>query len=236
MKKDTNFYDKESRGYSKKRYPDVDTEYLHFFFKKRLGTLLSYIDFISKDKTGMNLLEIGCADGVVMEAISSHSKSFSSLLGIDVSPKMIEVAKYEVQGSNVSFSLREGKAFGLYDVIVEVGVLNMVDLAEELIFVKKHLKNGGYYICSIASGSSLRARIKSRRGEDGFSHFRRFEEYDFELKGNFKVLKSMYYGLFVPLLWKVPFVARITQPFFEDLFQCFAKSLFHEKIYLLRND
>jgi len=232
--KDTNFYDAQSSVYSKKRYPATSTEYLHFFFKRRLGILLSYLDFISENRTNMSLLEVGCADGVVLRAVSAHSRAFSSLFGVDISPKMIESAKAEISESNVSFSLRNGAKNSSYDVILEVGVLNLNDLESEISFVKKHLKIGGYYICSLASGTSSRAVLKSKGGDDTFTHFLSFGEYDTELKKHFMVVKSDYYGLFIPLIWKIPFLARMIQHTAEILFKPFVPSLFHEKIYLLR--
>lgn len=234
MKKDAKFYDKESSVYSKKRYPFVDTDYLHFFFKKRLRILLSYLDFISEKRTGINLLEIGCADGVVLRAISKHSKSFSEMLGIDISPKMIEVAKSETFDKNILFAVKGEKELSFYDVILEVGVLNMNDFGDEFSFVKKHLRKGGYYICSVASGTSFRALFKSGKEEDKFHHFLRFEEYDRKIKKNFIIIKSSHYGLFIPLIWKFPIFARIIQPILENLFKLVAKRFFHEKIYLLK--
>src|SRR5258706_9235681 len=232
--KDTKFYDRESSAYSKKRYPLVDTDYLHFFFKKRLKILLSYLDFIPKGKGGMKLLEIGCADGVILRAISEHTESFSEMLGIDISPKMIEVAKSETSDKNISFSLRNYQEIGVFDVILEIGVLNFNDLEKELTFVKRHLKKEGYYICSIASGTSLRARLKSD-GDDGSGHFLNFTDYDREFKKHFKILKSTNYGLFIPLLWKISIIAMIVQPIFDNLFELLSSRLLHEKIYLLSN-
>ena len=191
-------------------------------------------DFISENKAGMNLLEIGCADGVVLRAIASRSRTFSALLGVDISPKMIEAAKLEKTEPNISFALRNDSLTGQFDVIAEVGVLNLNDLDSEIDFVKKHLKSGGYYICSLASGTSSRAILKAKGGDDAFTHFLSFGEYDQKLKKHFVVVKSDYYGLFIPLIWKIPFLARIIQPSVELLLKPFAPFLFHEKIYLFR--
>ena len=232
--KNVAFYDKEGPAYSKKRYPAVDTDYLHFFFKKRLAILLKYLDSVSSDRKGLSLLEVGCADGVVARAIAARSNSFSSIIGIDLSEGMIAVAKERTADSRISFSVRGAQDLGLADVVVEIGVLNLADLEEELLFAKTHLAQGGYYLCSIASRTSLRNLLKFDKTHDGLAHLRAFAEYEYEIRKHFTIVDATAYGLFIPLIWKIPFLARLIQPCTEFLLKPFAPALFHEKIYLLR--
>ena len=231
--KDTSFYNKESGAYSEKRYPKLAADYAHFFFKKRLSVLLSMLERITARQQGIRILEIGCADGVVAAAMSDLD-SVGAVIGIDISADMIEEAKSKNRSPKISFFVRgQEDQRASYDVIVEVGVLNLTDRNLEYAYADDHLKVGGYYICSLASRTSLRARIKFRDDGGGFAHLLTFEEYEKELRERFEVIKSVPYGLFIPFLWRSPMIGRFLQPL-EAILRPLGPRLFHEKIYLLR--
>lgn len=232
--KDTEYYNKESTQYSRKRYPDVSTDYRHFFFKKRLSLLLTILDSISRENK-KTLLEIGCADGVVLLEVDKRNYGFTEMLGTDVSPEMITAAIKNTKSNRISYFVRGEKDLSgkMFDVIVEIGVLNFTDLYEDLDFAREHLDNGGYYICSVASRTSLISKLKPENKKD-YRHFMTFSEYEAEFKKRFSVVASAPYGFFVPFLWRLPAVARIVQPIVEFLFRHIFSEIFHEKIYLLK--
>lgn len=232
--KDTAFYDKEGNKYSSKRYPEKDRDYVHFFFKKRLKILLDILERHVSDKRGLSLLEVGCADGVVLRSIARRFPDFEKLVGIDVSENMIAQAIGENDSSKISFFVR-GKedASALYDLIVEVGVVNLTDRHVEYAHALRHLKSDGLYICSLAASTSLRSRLKPDDHKKGFSHLLSYKEYEAELSREFEIIERRAYGLFVPLIWRVLVIARLLQPL-EALLVHLVPDLFHEKIYVLK--
>ncbi len=232
--KDTLYYDQESGLYSKKRYPDLETTYTQFLFKRRLGILLEYLRTAFDGKPSVELLEVGCADGYVLSQVNGLALRAKRLLGVDISPGMVEVAKRR-STDKMRFCVRESYDFSreAFDGIIEIGVLNLTDFVSDVAFAKEHLKTDGYYICSIAASTALVAKLKPGNKED-YCHFLTYPEYEAELRKHFSVIRSVPYGLFIPYLWRSPRLARIIQPAVENLFKKLVPRLFHEKIYLLK--
>lgn len=236
MRKDTEFYNKISHRYSADRYPVVVWSYTQFFFKRRLSFVVDSIGRLIKETDkDLSVLEIGCADGVVLRKIYEiFSPHFFYFLGIDISPKMIEVASRENSGTGIIFKTRgEYRDTRQYDLIVEVGVINYVaSLENEIAYVHGVLKGSGYYICSVAGTNSLWNKIET--ADKGFSNFCSYEEYEQILQNFFLIEKKIPVGFFMPLLWRAPAVARIVQPIIEIIFKPFVPNLFHENVYLLK--
>lgn len=227
------YYNQENKRYSQKRYPGEMIDYLHFFFRKRLELAKKFLKQIAKNND--NLLEIGCADGIVAFEINSEFKNvFHSIVGIDNAPKMIEVAlSNKAISPNVKFFLRDDwKTDMSYDIILEIGVFNFTDMVKEIDFVRDTLKREGYYICSVASKKSLKNYL--RREDKDFKNFLTFKQYEKEFLKYFSIIDMHPYGLFVPYLWKFPEVGRKLQPILERLFAIILPDIFHEKIFLLR--
>lgn len=234
--KDTGYYDKESVQYSHKRYPDTSTQYTHFFFKRRLALVLGLLAQIVGAKQGMKLLEVGCADGYVLSRIANEFDGFGSLIGIDISPAMIAAAQmHYASDSRMRYYVRDAydPQGDTFDVIVEVGVLNLTDLRADLQFARSHLRDNGYYVCSLASSTSLVAQLKPDSRED-YRHHLSFAQYERILAEYFTVERRIPYGLFIPHLWKVPALARIIQPAVEQTVRAVCPNAFHEKVYLLK--
>lgn len=229
--KDTTYYDDESDKYSQKRYPTLALNHTHFLFKRRLELLLGLLR-----KVGLSgsLLEIGCADGVVLTQLQRDFPAVQ-LSGVDLSPGMIAAAKRHDSSGTIRFALRDDAAVkgGTFDVIVEVGVLNLTDFSTELDFTERALKKDGYYVCSLSSRTSLLAVLKPDT-ISAYRHLESYREYEQVLSQKFVILARIPYGLFVPHLWKVPSLARVLQPFFDLLCRFIAPDLLHERIYLLR--
>jgi SAM-dependent methyltransferase len=233
MEKNLDYYQKEGSVYSDKRYPELDTDYVHFFFKRRLTLLIMFLESVLKDKKDQEILEVGCADGIVSRSMMMCFDNIKKINAIDVSSAMIETARQQTKNQNISFYVRGQEPKQLYDVVVEVGVINLTDREVEYNHALENLKEGGLYICSLASKTSLRSIIKFNEQKDGFAHLLSFEDYERELSEKFEILRSSPYGLFIPLLWKAPRLARYVQPFIDKVLSPL-EVVFHEKIYLLR--
>jgi SAM-dependent methyltransferase len=232
--KDRDFYNKESAGYSSKRYPERASDYIQFFFKKRLSLTLKVLSRAFNDKTSLSLLEIGCADGVVMREISKKvPRVFSEMTGIDTAEEMIKKAKaMDSQFLKTRYFVRGQEPAGArFDAIIEIGVANYTDFDAELRYAADHLKSGGKYILSIAGNGSLNARLG---GGVGYANFLSYGEYEDKIRGLFSLEMSLPVGLRVPLIWRTPALARFVQPILENTFLHIAPGLFHEKVYLLK--
>lgn len=229
------YYNKESTVYSSRRYSGLTETYVNFFFKKRLSILLDYFrkDICDKKKK-IDLLEVGCADGVLVRNLKKEFPDcFSKIVGIDIALEMIKVAD-RLSGDDItSFFVRGNEPRGKYDVIMAVGFLSLPMFKEDFPYIKNNLRKGGYFIWSLAGKNSLHTKIKlSGRGYvKGFCTFKEYEEF---MSMNFEIVASEPYGLFVPKLWAFPSIARVLQPIFDWMFKRFLPELFHEKLYLLK--
>lgn len=232
MLKDTAFYDAESVRYSAKRYPAVVSTYVQSFYKSRLSVVHHYIH---KYTNSGRLIEIGCADGVVIKSIyDAFPEKFTEYTGVDISEGMIGAAKASKRDRDIAFVQRDESALsGLYDVVLEVGVLNYMDPEPEFSKVRGLLKSDGVYICAIAGTDSLWHRLKPHE-EKGFRSFKSYAAYEAELGKHFIFVSSSAAGLFIPHIWKVPALARVVQPIFEMLLRKISPNLFHEKVYVLK--
>ncbi len=232
--RDTAYYDAESKQYSSKRYPEVPSSYIQSFYLRRLAIARSIIAETIHG-SGLSLVEIGCADGVVTNALyDTFSDVFSGIAGVDISAGMIEVAQAHKGNRNITFGLRDTYAFApKYDLIVEVGVINYADENEEISFARKIIADTGFYLCSIAGTDSLQSRLK-RDERKGFDNFHSYAVYEAKLRERFEIVKIAPVGLFIPYLWRLPALARIIQPIAETIMAPIAPSLFHEKLYLLK--
>ncbi len=231
--KDTNFYDNESSKYSERRYPKLSSSYSQFFFKKRLSIILSLVGKSVSGRTNLSFLDIGCADGFVLNEIyKSFPSAFSKIAGTDVSPKMIETASHVYSSAPFVLKLRNDLTDrGPWDLIVETGVINYADFFEEIDYAHSVMKDIGYYIISLAGTNSLWNRIKKE--DKGFRNFLSYQKYEDEIKKHFDIVSSVPVGFFIPLIWKIPTLARIIQEL-EAVFRPIVPNLFHEKVYLLK--
>ncbi|MEN9913148.1 MAG: Methyltransferase domain [Candidatus Parcubacteria bacterium] len=231
--KDQDFYNKESAIYSAKRYPERATDYVQSFFKRRLAITCALLKKEIHARKGLQLLEIGCADGVVMKEVSKvMGESFASMTGIDTAAEMIVAARKLNQGENMSFFVRgEESRDARYDVIIEIGVANYADFDEELAYISEHLKADGICIFSIAGRGSLNERFDDK---SGYKNFLTYQEYESKMCEVFKIEKIAPVGFRLPLIWRVPFAARIIQSVVETCFAPLASGLYHEKVYVLK--
>jgi SAM-dependent methyltransferase len=229
--KDTAFYNTESAVYSAKRYPVRPETFTQYFFKARLACALSLLDSLLQKKE-TSVLEIGSADGIVARAVwEQFPNTRAHFDAIDISPEMIRVASTRHADTAIQFSVRKAHELsGTYDLVLQLGVLNYLDIDVELPQIQKILAWGGHYVCSISASSSLQHRLK---GSDGYRHLHSYEEYEALLRQHFFVRHTEAVGFFIPFLWRIPMLARFTQPIVEWFGKNLVPALALEKIYVL---
>jgi 2-polyprenyl-3-methyl-5-hydroxy-6-metoxy-1,4-benzoquinol methylase len=231
MIKDRDFYNKESRAYSSKRYPEAASTYVQFFFKERLRILMALLEDIFRGGSSLSLLEIGCADGVVLREIAGKMPGrFADMTGIDTAEDMIAAAKSMTPDPKIAFFVRGNEqAEKRSDVILEIGVANYADFDAELAHARSRINAGGIYLLSIAGKNSLNSMFG--RGT-GYANFLSYGEYESRISKIFEIKRASAVGIFAPFVWAAPSIGRIIQPALEFLFRPFP-NLFHEKIYVL---
>ena len=116
------------------------------------------------------------------------------------------------------------------DLVVETGVVNYANFDEEIAFAQSVLKPGGLYLLSVAGTGSLHNLLKH---EGDFNDFRSYGEYEKLLQEKFTVRKVRGCGFFVPLLWRLPVLARGVQSGIDSLAGNIFPGLCHEMVYLL---
>ena len=229
------YYDVESGQYSKKRYEGVTETYVQYFFKKRREIVLEMLHKILNGKKNLLLLDIACADGVMLPAVDTAFPGvFSKFVGTDISPGMVEVArKVFSHDKRFSFFVKKECPKESSDIAFGLGYLTALIFKEEMKFLFERLKPGGYYLCTFATPRSVYARLKLS-DKPYLKDYRTYSEYRIMLDKYFEIIEEVPYGLFIPKLWSVPIIARILQPFFDRVFRCILPNLYHEKVYLLK--
>jgi SAM-dependent methyltransferase len=231
------FYTKESAQYSRKRYEGELNTYTQYLFRRRMNI---YFDFLRYIKSNVNkkisLFDIGCADGVVLfNTENMFSSMISSYTAVDISSGMVDVANNKKPNDKFSFYLRGKEPSSNYDLVTELGV-HVPDLRSEINYIKQklNLKNS-FFIFSSSSGGSLHTYFKIRNNPETshIGELKRYKEIENILKTEFKIIKSVPYGLFIPKLWASSNIGKALQPIIDKVFSYIVPGLFHEKIYLL---
>ncbi len=227
------FYNKESGNYSDKRYYGPLVTYFQFLFRRRLSICLEFLERITAQRHGLRLLEIGCADGVVLRKIHDHFPGvFERMVGIDIAAEMIVEAQRRNAGRNTSYYVRGEEPSELVDIVLELGV-HPFDLKGEIELVALRLKSGGHFIYSLSTRDSLHARIKLK-DKDYYGDYCSYVEYENAMEKHFTIVRKIPYGLFIPKLWSIPMLARIFQPILESATRSLVPNLYHEQIYILQ--
>lgn len=233
--KDMEFYNEISTTYSRDRYPVQARSYGQFFFKRRLAEVLKILrEKISDTEESHSLLEVGCADGIVIRTIyDTFAAHFSLLHGVDVSPKMIEAAMANHSHTPIRFTVRDvAGEKAPYDFVVEVGVINYADVAEEIERAHATTKDNGRYIASYAGKGSLLDRFKP--GKKGFGNLLPYRTFEALAQKRFVIEKTIPVGFFIPRIWRFPVFAAPIQVVIESLGSRIFPNLAHEKIYIFR--
>ena len=227
------FYNDESEQYSRKRYEGETMTYFQFLFKRRRQLFLGLISRISGELKDSDVLEIGCADGVLVKKLFQKLPNiFKSIIGIDVSPLMLERARETTKDPKASYFLRGEEPEGKFKLVIELGV-HVQNFDDEMLYVCQKLESNGCFIYSASGRNSLHAKIKLSK-EKYVVDYMDYPEYEKVIRKYFEIISAEPYGLFVPKLWAIPSIARLLQPFLDSVFKNTFPDLFHEKIYLLR--
>lgn len=99
---------------------------------------------------GKSVLEVACGTGTFVDLFLKLK--VEKYYGIDISSKMIELAKQNNKQENVDFSVVSLEEYSMsnkekYDIIIASSFLHhLVDLEEGLLYIKSMLKPGGLFI------------------------------------------------------------------------------------------
>ncbi|MGJ8585221.1 MAG: class I SAM-dependent DNA methyltransferase [Marinosulfonomonas sp.] len=141
MHKDAKFWDRFAARYARTAVADEDS------YQKKLAKTREYL------RPESRVLEFGCGTGTT--AIS-HAPFAQHILGVDISPKMIEIAQGKAKDAdvtNVAFQVGElGDAPPLtagYDMVMGHSVLHLLrDKDAAIVRVFDLLKPGGTFVSS----------------------------------------------------------------------------------------
>ena len=133
------FWNKVAKGYSKKPIADEAA------YQKKLQVTREYF------RQDMDVLEFGCGTGSTAIA---HAPYVKSILAIDISSKMLEIAQGKAETKNienVTFKRSGIDTFSMpnktLDAVLGLSILHVLDNKEEVIVkVHKMLKPGGIFI------------------------------------------------------------------------------------------
>jgi SAM-dependent methyltransferase len=93
---------------------------------------------------GMNVLELGCGTGLFTQELA---KTGASILAIDISPDLLEVARRECPASNVEFEVQNAYALtcadAAFDSVVASSVLHHLEIDQALAEIYRVLRPGG---------------------------------------------------------------------------------------------
>ncbi len=141
MSKESKFWDRVAEGYAKKPVRDEAA------YQKKLAVTRDYF------RPDMEVLEFGCGTG---STAIVHAPYVKSIRAIDISPKMIEIAKGKAEAAgveNVAFEVATIEDFsapqGSFDVIMGHSILHLLaDKEAALAKVHRLLKPGGVFVSS----------------------------------------------------------------------------------------
>jgi len=118
----------------------IDTNRLFFDY------ILKAIDKLScKNKNHIKILDLGTGTGYVPRILTQLSKNKFKIVGIDLVPEMLNMARSKTSDSRIKYLLGDNKNLpfqsGSFDIVT-----NKLSTQFDLIEVKRVLKNGGFFI------------------------------------------------------------------------------------------
>ena len=154
MDQSKKFWDKMAERYSKQPIADVAA------YNKKLEVTRKYF------RPDMEVLELGCGTG---STAITHAPYVKHIHAVDISSKMIEIAKGKAVAENVSNITFERSPIDKFnfsdqalDAVLALSVLHLLEDKEQVIAkVYKTLKPGGIFVTSTAClGDSILRHIK----------------------------------------------------------------------------
>ncbi len=143
MDRSSRFWDKIAERYSKRPIADEAA------YQKKLQVTREYF------QPDMEVLEFGCGTG---STAITHAPFVKHILAIDISSKMIDIARGKADAKNVeNISFRQSAVDELsvsdqtFDAVLGLSILHLLDNKEDVIAkVRKMLKPGGVLVTSTA--------------------------------------------------------------------------------------
>lgn len=156
-------FDRAARGYDESR--------LVRSYQRRVQTIVISRMDISK---GMNVLDLGCGTGWGAIDIASKLGGTGTIIGLDVSPKMIEEAKRNLEAldyDNVEFTVGCGESLNyvdFFDYVISTNAFHHFS-KKEVIFsnVWRSLKRDGIFIIQDICDDYLLMRMVDIAGKIG---------------------------------------------------------------------
>ena len=143
MRNDARFWDRIANRYSKQQIGDEAA------YRKKLEMTRGVL------RPDMNMLEFGCGTG---STAIEHAPHVAQIRAIDISAKMIEIARGKAEAAGVTNIAFEQAAIddldvadGAFDVVLGMSILHLVaDRPAVLARVHRMLKPGGVFVSSTA--------------------------------------------------------------------------------------
>ncbi len=160
------------------------------------------------------IIDFGCGSGRFTDLLSDNCKF---LIGIEITPEMLRIAKNECKNSNIGFVLYDGLNLPLKqqkaDLLVSVNVLQYItdegELEKVLREIKRCLKSDGEFICIEQMTKNKKRWQRDFRTYLNFfkqNNFKRIADYPIR-KGHFLWLYPIYLGLVPKSFFKT--IARL---------------------------
>jgi ubiquinone/menaquinone biosynthesis C-methylase UbiE len=152
---------KESRFWD--RFADIYDSFISAIFSKTYKTILYNLD--SEISITNNVLDIGTGTGII--PFSIYSK-VTSVIAIDISPEMIQIAKQKQENSaikNIDFQVQDSYKLTFpdksFDIVIASNLLHLLYEPEKPINeVKRVLKENGVFIApTLCAGENTKSRI-----------------------------------------------------------------------------
>lgn len=111
---------------------------------KRAERRTAYFISYGAMEAGKKVLEIGCGTGIFTGKIG---QSGAAVVGVDISPDFINLAKNKVQAPNITFRIEDVQSLSFpdneFDTVIGSSVLHHLELVPALKEIKRVLKPGG---------------------------------------------------------------------------------------------
>lgn len=176
----------------------------------KVGVSLEFYDeclSIQKKYTG-KILDVGCGRGLLLKKVRKLASPGSEFFGLDISPKLCEIARENNPGATIVCGDAENLPFdeNQFDIVFMTEALeHMLDFDKALTGVSRVLKPGGTFIVTVPNRDWARyefyERIRNKEFQPVDDHFFRFEEIKGYLeRHDFKIMKIIgldnlwYYG------------------------------------------
>lgn len=106
----------------------------------------SFLDFCHI-KEGSKILEVGCGNGEFTKRLAKIKKGKITILGIDLTPSLISLAKKTNNSQNIHYTVdnlhKLSLKNGTFDVVCGISILHHVDLLKSLKEIHRVLKPNG---------------------------------------------------------------------------------------------